>query len=198
MDRQRGLKRELQQLPKPKEKANGQPVQVRPQGMAGTSPAQGQGRLRGRLELQGEKDRLSVLVVRSSRTSSPKTPSLCPCRCTNASHQHQAGGWNALELPSHGNCCAAGTYLPPPIKIPTEPPRRAMGPSLCSRVAVPCSGSLASRRQGSSWLPGHCQIWCSARKTAWASCGGMEEFPVALTGTKWPNPTASHHQGERL
>lgn len=136
MDSQGALKRELQQLPKAKEKASGQPV--RSQGMAGTSTARGQGWLQGRLELQDE-DRLNVWVVRSSRTSSPKTPSLWPLRCTNASHQCWAGGWNALELPPHGNSCAAGTYLPP-TKAPREAPRGAMGPSMCSHGAVPALG----------------------------------------------------------
>lgn len=145
MDRQRGLKRELQQLLKPKEKASGQ--LVRSQGMAGTSTAWDQEWLQGRLELQGEKDRLSVRAVRSSRTSSAKIPSLCPLRCTNASHQYQAGGWDALGLPSHGNGCAAGIYLPPLTKTPCESPRCAMGPMW------QCP-ALASSRQGSSCYQG--------------------------------------------
>lgn len=66
--------------------------------------------------------------------------SLCPLRCTNAPHQYRARGWNALELPSHGNCCAAGTYFPPstkyPVKLPDVP-----WVSAYSHVAVPCLGA---------------------------------------------------------
>lgn len=145
--------------------------------MAGTSTAQGQGCLQGRLELQVEKDRLSARVVRSSRTSSPKTPSLCPLRCTNASHQYQAGGWNSLELPFHGDCCAAGTYLPAPTKTPSEALRCAMGPSTCPHVAVPCLGAALGHWAAAGRAPVGYQDTASSRAVPTGQLRKDEEVP---------------------
>lgn len=116
-----------------------------------------------------------VWIVRSSRTSSPKTPSLCPLRFTNASYQYQAGGWNALELPSHGNHCAAGTYLPPLPKIPSDRPRRAMGPSMCSTVVGSCFGAALGHWSAAGRAPVGYQGTARSSAVLAGQLGSVEE-----------------------
>lgn len=149
MDSQRGQKRELR---KSKE-ASGHPV--RSHGMAGRSTARGQGWLQGRLELQ-DRDRLECVGCEELQDTTSKHPFSLPLRCRDASHQYQAGSWNALEFPSHVTAVLQGLTFHQPPKHPVNPPDVPWVPE---RVPTcPCPESLLSSRQGSIWLPGHCHI----------------------------------------